>query len=169
MIFPSSLTSRLVIAKNGFEGPEYFQAGDSSMKPGMVVMHDDADEVKVCTSTGAPFGIVGCDADHDLNTAYTAGERIPIFPLGCGVDMYVMSLDPAAQTVVKGSIMDTGDATTQAGTVRVKDTFIVATTTFNATAVTERNLSSAFWVGKALASGSITSATTRYVPVKLSF
>ena len=87
MVFPATLR-RMLIALNGYEGPEYYQAGDSSCKPGYVVMFDDADEVKICTSTGKPIGIVGCDADHDLMTVYAAGERMPVYPLGSGVDIY---------------------------------------------------------------------------------
>jgi len=168
MIFPSTLR-RLVIALNGMEGPEYFQAGDSNMKPGMVCMHDDADEVKICTSTGKPFGIIGCDADHDLGTVYTAGERIPVWILGCGVDLYVMCVDATTITVEKGSIMDTADDTTDKGNARVKDAYIAVTTSIAAAMGTERNLGIGFWVGRALAGGSITSNVTRYVPVHLGF
>ncbi len=164
MIFPSTLR-RLVISLNGVDGPEYFQAGDSSCKPGHVVMFDDADEVKICTSTGQPIGIVGCDADHDLSTAYTAGERIPVYMLGSGVDMYVMCVDATTITVERGDFMDTADDTTDKGNARVKDDFVVVTTSGTLTA---RNGSIFFWIGRALAAGSITSNVTRYVPVKLS-
>jgi len=167
MIFPSTLY-RLVIAYNGVEGPEYFQAGDSLMKPGMVCTHDDADEVMVCASDEYPFGIIGCDADHDLGTVYTIGERIPVWTLGCGVDLYVLCEDAATITVVKGSIIDTADDTTDNGSARVKDAFF-ATTSDSVANQTERNLTMLFWIGKALAAGSITAAVKRYVPVKLSF
>ena len=164
-IFPATLR-RLVIALNGMSGPEYFQAGDSSCKPGMIVMEDDADEVKVCTSTGKPIGVVGCDADHDLGTVYTAGERIPIWMLGCGVDIYILCSDATTITVVKGGIIDTADDTTLKGTGRIADAMTVSTTTEYVH--TLRN-STFFWIGKALETGSITSAIARYVPVKLSF
>lgn len=167
MIFPSVLR-RLIIAYNGVEAPEYFQAGDALMKPGHVVMYDDADEVKICTSTGKPIGIVGCDADHDLATVYSLGERIPIWVLGCGVDLYVMCVDATTITVERGSIMDTADDTTDIGNARVKDAFIAITTTHANNMGTERNVGTGFWIGKALAGGSITSNVTRYIPVKLS-
>lgn len=167
MAFPSTLY-RLVIALNGYDGPEYYQAGDSLMKPGYVCMEDDADEVKICTSTGKPLGIIGCDADHDLGTVYTVGERIPVYPLGCGVDLYVACVDATTITVVKSSIMDTADDTTLVGHARVKDAFIAITTTIAANMGTERNVGSGFWIGKAQEAGSITSAVVRYVPVKLS-
>ena len=58
MVFPATLR-RIVIALNGYDGPEYYQAGDSSCKPGYVVMFDDNDEVKICTSTGQPIAHAG--------------------------------------------------------------------------------------------------------------
>jgi len=165
MIFPSTLR-RMIIAYNGNEGPEYFQAGDSLMYPGMVCMADDADEVKICITTGLPFGIIGCDADHDLGTVYAEGERIPVWILGCGVDIYVLCNDAATITVAFGSIMDTADDTTDAGMARVKDAFAEVTTSGTST---ERNVGNSFWIGRALAAGSITATVKRYVPVKLSF
>lgn len=166
MTFPADLTTRLVIALNGCTGPKYFQAGDANLYPGTVVMEDDQDEVCICTSTGHPIGVVGCDADHDLNTAYSSGERVPVYMLGCGVELYVRASDADTITVVWGAIMDTADDTSLKGTIRVKDTFVVVTT---AGTSTERNVSSAFWVGRAMADGSISSAVERFVPVKLSF
>jgi len=167
MAYPSTLR-RIILALNGYTGPEYFQAGDSSLKPGYVAMYDDADEVKICTSTGKPIGVVGCDADHDLGTVYAAGERVPIYPLGCGVDIYVACIDATTITVEVGSIIDTADDTTLIGRGRVKDAFIAITTTIAANMGTERNVGSAFWVGRAQEAGSITSAVNRYIPVKLS-
>lgn len=168
MIFPSTLYSRLVIAYNGVKGPEYFQAGDSLMKPGMVCTHDDADEVKVCLSTTKPFGIVGCDADHDLSTVYAEGERIPIWVLGCGVDIYVKCADSSTITVEKHDIIETAD-TTWKGDGKVKEDFLIASTTnYLGTAAAERNIGIGFYIGRALAGGSITATVERYVPVKLS-
>ncbi|MHA1221324.1 MAG: hypothetical protein ACTSQB_06290 [Candidatus Heimdallarchaeota archaeon] len=167
MAFPATLR-RLIIALNGYDGPEYYQAGDSLMKPGYVVMEDDGDEVKTCISTGKPIGIVGCDADHDMSTVYSAGERIPIFPLGCGVDLYVACIDTTTITLIKGAIIDTADGTTYLGRAKVKDAYIVHTTANANTAGTERNTLSTFWIGRALETGSITSEVMRYVPVKLS-
>jgi len=160
MVFPATLY-RLVIALNGYDGPEYFQAGDGLLKPGMICMFDDADEVKICTSTGAPLGVVGCDAYHDLGTVYAIGERVPVYPLGCGVDIYVIA--KATMTVEIGSIMETEDETTLVGHGRLL-TALVATT-----AVTVRNTSSFFWIGRAQEAGGVTTAVTRYIPVKLSF
>lgn len=169
MIFPSTLYSRIVIAYNGVEGPEYFQAGDSLMKPGTVCTHDDADEVKLCISTAKPFGIIGCDADHDLGTVYAEGERIPVWELGCGVDIYILCEDHATITVEKHDIIELSDDTTNKGKGKVKEDFIVASTTnYLGTAAAERNIGIGFYLGRANAAGSITATVARYVPVKLS-
>jgi hypothetical protein len=85
--------------------------------------------------------------------------------LGCGVDIYVLCKDPTTITVVKGSIITNSPDAAHDGHGHVKDTFVVVTTSGTST---ERNVSSAFWIGRALETGSITSAVARYVPVRLS-
>lgn len=164
MAFPAVLR-RLVIALNGVDGPEYYQAGVATLKPGMVCMFDDADEVKLCTSTGQPAGIIGCDADHDLATVYALGERIPVWAIGCGVDIYVRFLDKDHdQTIELGKTIITADETTQIGNAML---FAFVAVTSNFLDATGRAMTSMQWIGKALASGTVTSNTVRYVPVKL--
>jgi len=167
MAFPATLR-RIVIALNGYDGPEYYQAGAATIKPGMIVCEDDADEIKITEETLKPIGVVGCDADHDLGTVYSSGERVPVYPLGCGVDIYVLCKDPTTITVEKGSIIATSPDAAHDGQGHVKDAYIVHTTANANTAGTERNTLSTFWIGRALETGSITSAVARYVPVKLS-
>lgn len=169
MEFPTTLYSRIVIAKNGVEGPEYFQAGCATLKPGMVVMEDDDDEVTICTSTGMPIGIVGCDADHDLGTVYASGERIPIWLLGSGVDIYVLHEDHDTKTILRGSIIASSDDTTNNGKCKMKEAYIVLTTANATTAGTERNLMNTFWIGRSLGDGTATSAVPQYIPVHLGF
>lgn len=167
MEFPTTLYSRVVIAKNGVEGPEYFQAGIGTLKPGMVVMEDDADEVTICTSTGMPIGIVGCDADHDLSTVYAIGERIPIWLLGSGVDIYVLHEDHDTKTILRGSIIESSDDTTNTGKCKMKEAYVAVTT---ATAdATGRSYTSLFWIGRSLGDGTATSAIPQYIPVHLGF
>lgn len=168
--FPVTLR-RLVIALNGNDGPEYFQAGDSVCKPGMIVMEDDADEVKLCITTGLPIGVVGCDADHDLGTVYTAGERIPIWMLGCGVDMYVLFKFATTITLAKGVIAESqGGDTTMLGCAMTKTAYVAHTT--DSGDATGRVLTAMFWIGRIQAAGSILTAvasdTGSYVPVRLS-
>lgn len=163
---------RMVIAKNGVEGAEYFKAGDALMKPGMVCTHDsDTAEVKKCITTTKPFGIVGCDADHDLGTVYAENERIPVWVLGCGVDLYVLcgkGSAVATYTITKGTIIDTQDDTTQTGYGKPKTAFVAITTATNDS--TGRGYTTLFWIGTALEGGTIsTTNAALYVPVKLSF
>lgn len=169
--FSATLLNRVIIALNGHAGPEFFQAGDSLCKPGMVVMEDDSDEVKVCTTTGKPIGVVGCDADHDLNTVYTVGERIPIWMLGCGVDIYVRFQFATTITLAKGVIAESqGGDTTMKGSAMTKTAFVAHTT--ESTDATGRILTAMFWIGRIQAAGSIltavASATGAFVPVRLS-
>jgi len=168
MIFPATLR-RLVIALNGCSGPRYFQCGTSGILPGTIVMEDDADEVTDCTSTGKPIGIAGCDAHHDLMTAYTAGDRMPVWLLGCGIDIYVKCVDVTTITLVWGAVIVTADSTTINGCGMVKDAYVVLTTANVTANGTERNVNGmAFAIGRALGDGSITSSVSRYVPVRLS-
>ena len=167
MVKITALTSRVIVAFNGCEGPEYFQAGDSSCKPGYIVMEDDNDEVKLCISTAKPIGVVGCDADHDLSTVYAAGERIPIFMLGSGVDIYVYHGGKASDTVEKGSMMETASSTTYAGMMQE---FIRATitTAVLAAKVTERLIGPGFWIGRSQQTLTATTGTGQYIVVRLS-
>lgn len=164
MALPSTLYSGVIIALNGCTGPEYFRAGDSLLKPAMVCTHDAAaDEIKVCITTAVPFGVVGCDADHDLSTVYTVGERVPVFKIGTGVEIWVLSGDDVAITVTKGLVIETADLTTYKGCVKVIPDYVAVTT---ATAdSTGRVYTNRFHVGKAQTSATITSAVQRYIPV----
>lgn len=98
---------RLLLALNDIEGPDYFQAGDSSIKPGYVVERDDSDEVKIGTTSNLiPFGIAGCTSYHDLNTVWTETHRIPVWLCGSGVDVNVLYDDGSnAATFVRGWAM----------------------------------------------------------------
>lgn len=96
--------TRCLIAANGMEGPEWFQAGDSLIKPGYVVVRDDNDEVKISPATiEQPLGVAGCTSYHDLNTVYNAdstGERVPVWLCGSGVDIYVLHDDDTGATTL---------------------------------------------------------------------
>jgi hypothetical protein len=114
--------TRLLLALHGLEGPEWFQAGDSLIKPGYVVVRDDHDEVKISPTTPEqPLGVAGCTSYHDLNTVYNAGadgERVPVWLCGSGVDIYVLhDDDTGATTLVRPSYFWQDDA--NAGAVRL--------------------------------------------------
>lgn len=165
MAFPTALYSGILIALNGATGPEYFRAGDSLMKPGMICTHDAAaDEIKVCISTTKPFGVIGCDADHDLATVYTVGDRVPVWKIGSGVEVWVLCQDDALQTIIKGSIINSSDATTYKGCGMEWTHTAITYTTIVSPELAERNILLTFMVGRAQSSGTITTAIARFVP-----
>ncbi len=102
---------RCLVRKRKGVRPNWYQAGDSSMYPSYLAQEDDADEVKICAASARPIGIVGCPTYHDLNTAYTAGEKVPIWMRGCGVIIYVLhDDDTGATTLDRGTALVTDDA-----------------------------------------------------------
>lgn len=161
---------RLLIALNGMEGPAYYQAGDGNMKAGYLCMEDDADEVKIWDSTsGDPreiVGVVGAKADQDLNTAYSAGERIPVWLIGSGVELYILHDGNSAETIKKG--LPIMASTSEDGKVRLKPDYTTKDTTtyfgtqFSETADTENQT-----IGWATERVTITSGTDKYIKVLL--
>lgn len=103
---------KCLIAANGVEGPEWHQAGDSSIKPGYVVVRDDADEVKIApASAGDPYGVAGCPKYHDLNTVYTETHKVPVWLCGSGVIINVLhDDDTGATTLIRGQKFIVDDA-----------------------------------------------------------
>lgn len=79
------------IALSGLQGPDWFQAGDSSIYPGYVVEYEDADEVVVMPTTISTeiAGVAGCPSYHDSASAFTAGYRVPVYLRGCGATVWV--------------------------------------------------------------------------------
>ena len=126
---------RCLIALNGCKGPKYFQAGDSLIKPSYVVMEDDADEVKICSTSGRPIGVAGCPAYHDMNTVYTAGVRVPIYMLGTGVEIMVLHDGAAAASITKGEKVKRSGTT--AGMVIDIPAYVAKSTTYSAADFTD--------------------------------
>lgn len=108
---------RCLISLNGKKSPKWYQAGDSNIYPSYVVETDDADEVTINGAT-PPIGIAGCPTYKDLNTAYTAGERLPVWMRGCGVSIYVLFDDDTGATTlnrgIKLCVDDANDGCVQA-------------------------------------------------------
>ncbi|MCP4651707.1 MAG: hypothetical protein GY853_16720 [PVC group bacterium] len=103
---------RCVIAYNGIAGPTWYQAGDSLIKPSYVVSRDDADEVKIAPADEpAPLGVAGCPTWHDLNTVFTAGDSVPVWEKGSGVEIFVLhDDDTGATTLIRGQLYQVDDA-----------------------------------------------------------
>jgi len=78
-------------ALNGQSGPRWGNAEDSLIKPSYLVQQGTAiDQIKINAVNTSAIGVADCDDDHDLNTVYTAGESVPYWELGSGVDIYVL-------------------------------------------------------------------------------
>ncbi|MHA1513364.1 MAG: hypothetical protein ACTSRJ_04810 [Candidatus Hodarchaeales archaeon] len=94
----------VLIERNGYAGTEWYQAGDSLIKPGYLVMEDDVDEVKIAATDEVPYGIAGLKAGHEIDTVYAAGERITVFPIGSGCVVWAKH-DGTNETILKNSAM----------------------------------------------------------------
>lgn len=91
----------------------WFEAGDSLIKTGYIVGYDsgDAAEVTICATNGAPFGVAGKIADHDLNTVVSAGDSLPVYLLGVGSLMYLCQDGDSTVDGIRGSWCMRSDAT----------------------------------------------------------
>jgi len=149
---------RLLLALNGVAGPSYFQAGDSSIKPGYVVERDDADEVKIATTSAAnPLGVAGTLSWLDINTVYTAGWRVPVWLCGSGVHLYVLhDDDTGATTLLAGQKFIPDDANAGAVMLWAYTDAAVATDTMSGL------------VGRLLYDVTISGDTPTFIPLSLS-
>jgi len=86
----ASTLNHVLIAANGCEGPKWFQAGAAGIYIGYLVMYDDADEVKVATTSAAKLiGVAGCPSYQDSTDDFDAGTRVPVWIKGCGAEVWV--------------------------------------------------------------------------------
>jgi len=152
---------RCLVALNGCQGPKYFQAGAATIYPSYVVMEDDADEVKICSTTGKPIGVSGCPAYQDLNTAFASGVRVPVYMLGSGVEIYVLHDGSSAEAVTKGMKLQTSSS--DAGMIRIKPIYTAKTTTYNLAQFSERGDTDNFVIGRATQTVTITSGTAEFI------
>lgn len=154
---------RCLVALNGVAGPKWYQAGDGNIQPSYCVMTDDADEVKICSTSGRPIGVAGCKGDQDLNSTYTSGHAIPIYPKGCGVEIYVLHDGNSAESLDKHKTLLQASSGT-AGAVRIKAAYEAKDTTYHATNFTEREDTNNFVIGTFSGPDkSITSGTSQYI------
>jgi len=162
MALPTTLYGGVIIATNGITGPKYFRAGDSLMKPATVCTHDAAnDEIKQCGTTDRPYGIIGCDSDHDLSTVYTVGDRVPVWLIGSGVEVWILCGDADSVDIVKGSVMHTADSSTYPGKITLY-TYHQATTF---TDINARYPINEFFVGLSQEMDTVTATIAKYLPV----
>ncbi|KKN42540.1 hypothetical protein LCGC14_0712260 [marine sediment metagenome] len=149
---------RVLLALNGIKGPAYYQAGDSTLQPGYVATRDDSDEVKVATASDAiPLGVCGATSYMDLNTAVTAGRRIPIWLCGSGVEVMVLhDDDTGAATLIRGQKYIPDDANAGAVMLWAYTDAAVATDTMSG------------FVGRLTEDVTISGDTPTFIPLLLS-
>jgi len=86
----ATVLSSVLIATNGVEGPKWFKAGDSLIYIGYAVEYEDADEVVVMptTKTTVITGIAGCPSYVDNTAVFTVDDRVPVWMIGCGAEVW---------------------------------------------------------------------------------
>lgn len=158
---------RLLLALNGIEGPDFYQAGDALIQPGFVVSRDDPDEVKICPTSGTrPFGIAGATTYQDLNTVITIGHRVAVWLCGSGVDVMVLhDDDTGAATLARPSYLVPDDANAGAVMLRV---YATKSGTYDSAEFTELHDTAMYTVGKLIEDVTITGDVPTYIKIKLS-
>lgn len=156
--------NRCLIALNGVQGPKWYQAGDGSTKPSYLVMEDDADEVKVCSTSGTPIGVAAARGDQDLNTVYTSGERIPVYWKGSGVEIMVL-WDGVAPISLKKYESQLERSATTAGSVTIRASYSIPTSTTAVAGASwaETEYRDTYVIGRAGQTLTLTSGTTKYI------
>jgi hypothetical protein len=83
----------------------WFEAGDSTMKCGLLVECDEtaAEEITVNAVNTEAFGVLALQADLDIDTAVTSGKTYSIYLLHSGTMLYLQHEDDAG-TLYKGQI-----------------------------------------------------------------
>jgi len=148
---------RVLISDVGQSGPQWYQAGDSSIYIGYVTEHTDADEVIICATgsknTCGVCGIAGYPSWHERDSAFTEGTRLPVWMLGCGAIVMVTHDANATYTLKKGDYLLSSDKT--AGLVEHIDLF-------TSTGWEKK------YVGRAVFGSSIASGTAKNIRILLS-
>ena len=151
--------TRLLLAANGVEGPEWFRAGDALIYPGYVVSRDaDVGEIKIApTDEPAPVGVAGCTTYHDLNSNFALGVRVPVWLCGSGVHVMVLhDDDTGATTLYRGQKFIVDDANAGAVMLWAYTDAAVATDTMSGL------------VGAMLDDVTISGDTPTFIPLRLS-
>lgn len=136
MAVRSPVMRRVLIALNGCEGPKWLQCtAADTIFIGMVVEYEDADSVVYMPTTKAEViaGISGCPSYHDSTAAFAAGVRIPVWLIGCGVEVWVTHDATGSVTVRHGdpiTFSNTTEGFVELDSARDIDTIGTATRTY---------------------------------------
>ena len=87
-----------------------------AVKPGHIVTRtgETADTRNVAWPDGAddlPLGVVGCAPGHDIDTAYSTGDMMPVYVVGGGAEVWVL-VKTSAGVIYRGLLAaeDSGTA-----------------------------------------------------------
>ena len=88
-----------------------FYTFDDAVKPGHIVTNTDGSQKKVCWPDAAgdvSLGVVGLIPGHDVDTAYTAGDTVPVYMVGGQATVWVRFRLSGGAVVAGSPIMADG-------------------------------------------------------------
>ena len=106
---------RVLIADNGKAGPKWFQADATGIYAGYGVMYADPDEVKVAATDATKLvGVADCPTWHDRTAEFEAGQRVPVWMIGSGVEVQMThdgAIGNASLALEMGDLVARSDST----------------------------------------------------------
>jgi len=90
-----------------------FATHTDAVKPGHIVSQTGGTQKTCCwpdAVTDNTLGVVGCKPGHDVDTAYTAGDTVPVFMRGSGAVVWVR-FRTSGGALVAGQPVSHGGAT----------------------------------------------------------
>lgn len=88
-----STVTKVICEQRGHIAPVDMVTTGTDLKPGMCVTSTgETIRAKAIDIPGAAdeitAGIVGCNPEHDIDTAYAAGVTVKVYPPGCGAKVW---------------------------------------------------------------------------------
>jgi len=87
----------------------WWEAGDSSHKCGEVIMDDNQEEVKICSTSGQPCGFTALQAAVDIDTDVTSGVTYQYYCRKMGTVLYLYH-DTGTGAIAKSQLICRSDA-----------------------------------------------------------
>lgn len=106
-----------MIAPGGGNYIQTFNNSTDAVKPGHIVTTDGETQKNVAWPDGADdisTGVVGCSAGHDIDTAYSTGDMMPVYMCGSAAVVWVR-LKTSAGAASAGELLGNDGATAANG------------------------------------------------------
>ena len=90
---------------------ETFMSHTDAVKPGMIVTQTGGSQKTCCMPDAAgdvSLGVVGCNPNHDVETAYTAGDTFPVYMVGGLAKVWVRFRTSGGALVAGSPVMGDG-------------------------------------------------------------